>query len=152
MGATKIKEISTHKGVKQLNGLLKDGSKHVFLLIFMDGCGPCNETRPEWKKISTENKGENVVIADVNSAVLDKSQISHVGNVSAFPTIKSIKNGKGQDYNGLDRTHNSFEKWIQESTQKPSSSIRGGARKRKRKITKKGKRSRKRKTRKTRRK
>lgn len=150
MGATKLKEISTDKGVEQLNGLLKDGSKHVFLLIFMDGCGPCNETRPEWKKISTKNKGENVVIADVNSAVLNKTPISHVGNVSAFPTIKSIKNGKVQDYNGSDRTHNSFEKWIQESTQKPSSSIRGGARKRK--TTKKRKRSRKRRIRKTRRK
>jgi hypothetical protein len=49
----------------------------------LEGCGPCNATRPEWKKIKNvlENKyknNNNIVVADVDQEVLDK--------------IKSIKN------------------------------------------------------------
>ena len=25
---------------------------HVFILIYMEGCGPCNATRPEWSKMA----------------------------------------------------------------------------------------------------
>jgi thiol-disulfide isomerase/thioredoxin len=25
--------------------------KHVFVLIYLEGCGPCIATRPEWKKL-----------------------------------------------------------------------------------------------------
>ena len=32
------------------NKFIKDG-KHIFALIYMEGCGPCNATRPEWKKL-----------------------------------------------------------------------------------------------------
>jgi len=134
MGATKLQEISTSKGISTLNEHLDDNNKHVFVLIFMDGCGPCNATKPEWKKITAENKDENVVIADVNSNVLDESPLKHVGSVSAFPTIKHVHNGKSTDYTGSDRSKASFEKWMADSVSpsKSKSKSQGGGYKSKR--------------------
>ena len=37
--------------VKKLDTYLGNKSCKTFLLIFMEGCGPCNATRPEWSKI-----------------------------------------------------------------------------------------------------
>ena len=126
--------ISSEKGIKDLNQHIAD-NKHVFVLVFMEKCGPCIQTRPEWAKINTSNKPDNVVIADVNSQILNESgdpgakapSISHLGNVSGYPTIKYINNGVAQDFDGPDRSVGSFEKWIQDSVH--SSSARRLARK-----------------------
>ena len=128
MGATKLQDISTNQGLSALNKHLDNGDKHVFILVFMEECGPCKATRPEWEKISAETQGENVVIADVNSNILDESPIKHVGFVSAFPTIKHVHNGKVNDYNGSDRSKASFEKWMSDSIS--PSNKRGGGNKR----------------------
>ena len=46
------------------------GKKHVFILIYMEGCGPCNATRPEWSKMEhtlqkqySKNKDVKVMIS-----------------------------------------------------------------------------------------
>ena len=44
--------------VKELDHHLGGKDNKVFILIFMEGCGPCNATRPEWKKM------ENVLNKD----------------------------------------------------------------------------------------
>ena len=36
--------------IQTLNRFIRTG-KNIFALIYMEGCGPCNATRPEWKKI-----------------------------------------------------------------------------------------------------
>ena len=40
--------------------------KHIFILFYMEGCGPCNMTRPEWKKIenilSSTDTNNNIVV------------------------------------------------------------------------------------------
>ncbi len=121
--ATKLKNISTAEQLAALNKHIADENNHVFVLIFMEKCGPCMETRPEWTKLKTDNKDGSVIIADVNSALLNdgenananKNTIQHVGQVSAFPTIKHIHKGKATDYSGSDRSHASLEKWIQDS-------------------------------------
>ena len=126
--------IFSEKGIKDLNQHIND-NKHVFVLVFMEKCGPCIQTRPEWAKINTSNKPDNVVIADVNSQILNDSEypsakapsISHLGTVSGYPTIKYINNGVAQEFNGPDRSVASFEKWIQDSVH--SSSARRLARK-----------------------
>ena len=113
MSPKKLKNINTPAQLAALNKYIADENNHVFVLVHMEKCGPCMATRPEWDKL----KGGNVVIADVNSALLNdpKNAIRHVGPVSAFPTMKHIHRGKATDYSGADRSHASLKKWVQNS-------------------------------------
>ena len=130
------------KNVDQFDKMVNDG-KHVFILIYMEGCGPCNETRPEWKKIKNilgksqqKIKYPDVVIADVDQSV--SNNIKHIGNISHFPTMKYIS-GKGkivEPYEG-ERNIDAFINWIDskhgnviDNTPKSYQSIRAGRRRR----------------------
>jgi thiol-disulfide isomerase/thioredoxin len=124
--------------IEVLNDSIKNG-KHVFILIFMVGCGPCEATIPEWKKIqnvlenqkSKKHNLSNVVIVDMDKDVFEKLKNNDKeqrlfksvyvlnSSISGFPTIKYItKNGKiTDDYEEAhiklkDRTIDSFIEWI----------------------------------------
>jgi len=140
--------VNTKEDLNVLNQHLSEPNTHVFVLVFMEECGPCKATRPEWDKIKVADKNKNVVVADVNSRLLldDSNKIKYVGDVMAYPTIKHIHKGKVHDYSG-DRSHASFEKWIKDasasaSPNKSQSKIGGKrlrTRQNKKKITRKGK-------------
>ena len=98
--------------------------KCIFVLIYMDGCGPCEATRPEWAKLkhtlsAKYKNNNNVVIADVNSDALDAS-IKHIQNIKGFPTMRIIcKRGElkedfeeGKHLNKA-RTADAFIEWIE---------------------------------------
>jgi len=150
MSGIKLRNVSTAEGVGALNKIIKDGNKHVFVLVFNETCGPCIATRPEWDKINTKNKKDNVVVAEVNSNILNDNPILHIETISEYPTIKHIHNNSTHPYNGDDRNVASFEKWIQDSVpmykkqmrdkkSKKSKTIKKGGRKRGRKLkSKKG--------------
>ena len=100
-------------------------NKHVFLLIYMDGCGPCNETKPRWFEF--ENKhghdDDNIVIEDI-----EQGQIGDIANIigespGGFPCMRYIKNGKVEEYEdcaNLDKTKlrsaESFSEWLKLKT------------------------------------
>ena len=57
--------------VLQLDNLVAKKNTKIFLLIFMEGCGPCNATRPEWSKLKNVIpkpflKNNNIIIADID--------------------------------------------------------------------------------------
>jgi thiol-disulfide isomerase/thioredoxin len=142
--------VNTKEDLNVLNQHLSEPNTHVFVLVFMEECGPCKATRPEWDKIEVADKDKNVVVADVNSRLLldDGNKIEHVGDVMAYPTIKYVHKGKVHDYSGADRRHGSFEKWIKDasassaSPNKSQSKVggkRSRSRRNKKKITRKGK-------------
>ena len=110
--------------IQILNRFIKTG-KSIFALIYMEGCGPCNATRPEWKKISSVlkkdiTKNENVLVVDIDKNLLGK--VKNMGTEpKGFPTIRFIsKNGKiSEDFEDCklseeykNRTIDSFVKWI----------------------------------------
>ena len=111
------------------NKFIKDG-KHIFALIYMEGCGPCNATRPEWKKIENVLKSnmndDDFLIVDIDKDVLDK--VDKIGSEpKGFPTIRYISNyGKtSEDFEDSDlneeyktRTIDSFIMWIKKKTHK----------------------------------
>ena len=74
----KILQLNNEDERTELNNSMK-AKKHVFLLIYMEGCGPCNDTRPEWKKIENplnENKNgkyNNVVVAEIDKDNLTRA-------------------------------------------------------------------------------
>jgi thiol-disulfide isomerase/thioredoxin len=122
--------------IKEINKYVEDG-KNVFILIFMDGCGPCNATRPEWDKIKKvlENKyknDDNIVIVDVNKNY--SNYLKHIGDIDGFPSIKYISN-KGKvienyedaSISNKDRTVESFIEWIESKIKNNNNKQSGGS-------------------------
>ena len=117
-----ILHINSGKDVDKIDKFIKNGSD-VFILVYMEGCGPCKATRPEWEKIESALKHQYVknnklVIVDVNKDYL--SNIKNIGSIDGFPTIKYISS-KGSviepyeksSIKKKDRSVNSFINWIE---------------------------------------
>jgi thiol-disulfide isomerase/thioredoxin len=123
---------------------IKDG-KPVFLLIYMNGCGPCNEIKPKWYDFEDKHENDNdVVVVDIEQGSIDDVADLIGESPGGFPCMRYIHNGKVEEYeecNKLDksdlRSPESLEKWFKIKIGKQE----GG--KRKRKLTlKHGKKSR----------
>jgi hypothetical protein len=96
------------------NKYVEEG-KQIFVLFYMEGCGPCGITRPEWKEIETMMKSEsndNVVIVEIDQEVLQEIQYLQSKPVG-FPTMRYIANkgSTSEDYNG-ERKTSAFVSWI----------------------------------------
>jgi thiol-disulfide isomerase/thioredoxin len=127
-----ILHINSQKDVSKVDKFIKSGSD-VFILIFMEGCGPCNATRPEWEKIESAlkeqyAKNNKLVVIDVNKDYL--SNIKHIGEVNGFPTMKYIGNyGKvvepyeNSSIKKKDRSVTSFINWIESKINKVVSTM-----------------------------
>ena len=113
----------TTENTREFNKYVDQG-KDSFVLYYMEGCGPCNATRPEWKKIRNvlENKyknNNNLLIADVDQDCLkdiNHQPISPVG----FPTMVYFNKNKNVHENyedssvkDKDRSVDSFVEWIE---------------------------------------
>lgn len=123
--------LSIHnKGQLYKNGSKKNvvnemirGKKHVFILIYMEGCGPCNATRPEWSKMAHTlqkqySKNKDVVIIDINKDLL--SSIKSIGSINGFPTMKyltdkgnRVENYEDSSIKNKDRSTDSFINWVE---------------------------------------
>ena len=122
-------------------------NKKVFVLIYMEGCGPCNATRPEWGKLKNVlpkfKNSDDVAIVDINTKFI--SELKNIGILpESFPTIRfynNSKNGKFTNFedssesNELERKIDPFVDWINTSL-KNSESNKVGGRKRTRKTNK----------------
>jgi len=122
-------------------------NKKVFVLIYMEGCGPCNATRPEWGKLKNVlpkfKNSDDVAIVDINTKFT--SELKNIGILpESFPTIRfynNSKNGKFTNFedssesNELERKIDPFVDWINTSL-KNSESNKVGGRKRTRKTNK----------------
>jgi thiol-disulfide isomerase/thioredoxin len=113
----------TTKNTKKFNKYVAQG-KQIFVLFYLEGCGPCNATRPEWKKIQNilqlkYKNNNNVVIADVDQELM--REIKYLTNEpKGFPSMIYIGNkGKvNENYEDCniskkDRTVDSFIEWIE---------------------------------------
>jgi thiol-disulfide isomerase/thioredoxin len=118
----------TTKNTKLFNKHIKHG-KNVYVLFYLEGCGPCNATRPEWEKIknvlSEKYKyDDSIVIADVDQSVM-KELLFLKSEPKGFPCMRFIsKKGKeSEDYEDSniskkDRTIDSFVEWIESKIKK----------------------------------
>ena len=103
--------------------LINDG-KHVFMFIFMEGCGHCDNAKPAWHNLK-KLKLDNVALVLLNQKLLDDTSFSGLKDLIGeqplgFPTFKHIHKNKVDEYSG-DRDEESLKKWIQ---QKSKSNIR----------------------------
>jgi hypothetical protein len=103
-------------------------NKKVFVLIFMEGCGPCNAVRPEWTKLKNVLKDysnrSDIAIVDIDKDYVNK--LKYIKNEPAsFPTMRYISNGGENSENyedsnvtSKDRSIDSFVEWIKSKEQK----------------------------------
>jgi len=117
-----VLHIDSEVDVNKFDEMVERGND-VFILVYMEGCGPCNATRPEWGKIESALKdqyatNDKLVVVDVNKDFLSK--IKHIGDIDGFPTMKYI-GAKGtivEPYENSpikkkDRSVDSFINWIE---------------------------------------
>jgi thiol-disulfide isomerase/thioredoxin len=118
-----IESVDNADNVNKLNMYIKNGKK-VFVLFYMDGCGPCSSTLPEWKKIKNvlKYKNDDYVIAHVEESLLDKIKYLPY-KVSGFPTMmyisengKKVENYENSNIQKKDRTIDSFVEWVESKT------------------------------------
>jgi thiol-disulfide isomerase/thioredoxin len=95
----------------------------VFILVYMEGCGPCNATRPEWAKLENAlkeqyAKNNKLAVIDLNKDYQDV--VKHLGNIDGYPTLKYINNNgkkvEAYENSGIknkDRSVDSFINWIE---------------------------------------
>lgn len=109
--------------IKLLNDSIKSG-KQIFFLIYMEGCGPCMATRPEWAKIKNvldekyKNKYNNILVVDIDYTLLSNVKLSL--NPAGFPTMiyvsqkgKYTQQYEESDVSKKDRTVDSFVDWVE---------------------------------------
>jgi len=145
------KDETGEKPINILNNFITSG-KDVFILIYMEGCGPCNATRPEWQKIKNTLKKDiinsnDILIIDIDKDLLDKVKKIKI-QPKGFPTIRFISNkGKiSEDFEDSKiseeykkRNIDSFVKWIEFKLDEKPKKLMGGGKKTKSKKQKGGK-------------
>jgi len=122
-----ILHINSEKDAVKIDKMIKQG-KDVFILIYMEGCGPCNATRPEWAKIESALKDQyaknnKLVVIDINKDFL--SSIKHIGKVDGFPTMKyigdygkTVESYEDSSVKKKDRSVTSFINWVESKINK----------------------------------
>jgi len=126
--------------IDKLNKLIHKDNSRVFILYYMEGCGPCNATRPEWEKLKNVFKkyenNEDIVVVDIDQILSNK--LKGLKEPNSFPTIRYITdNGKhSENYEDSeiktkDRSIDSFSDWINVKTRK----MKGGKRGKSKKVT-----------------
>ena len=133
-----ILHINSENDASKIDEMIKDG-KDVFIIVYMEGCGPCNATRPEWGKLESALKeqystNDKLVVIDVNKDFI--SNIKHIGSIDGFPTMKyigtygkTIEPYEESSIKKKDRSINSFINWIESKINKvisttPTSSVK----------------------------
>ena len=113
--------------LETLNTYLSNKDTKIFILIYMEGCGPCNETRPEWSKLKNVLSNNFLNRQDIVIVSIDKDLFGKLKNANkepmSFPTIrfmtnsgKKIETYEDSQISNKDRKIDSFVEWIKLKT------------------------------------
>jgi len=125
--------VHTHETEDHINSL--NNADKVFVLFYMNGCGPCEKVRPQWQQLKyyfndvnvndNDDFQKNIVIADMNH------ELSHLVNSikekdipEAFPSIRYLtKNGESEEYEG-ERNKEAIAEWIKKTIANTNSKLK----------------------------
>jgi thiol-disulfide isomerase/thioredoxin len=114
--------------VNQLDFFINKPNNKVFILIYMEGCGPCMVTRPEWEKLKNVLHKKFLNRKDIIIVDIDRNVVENVKYIkskpNSFPTIRFITNNGNSVENYEDSnikddgkyTIDSFVEWIKLKT------------------------------------
>jgi thiol-disulfide isomerase/thioredoxin len=116
-----VKDKNGKTKIDILNDMINTSDCKIFILFYMEGCGPCNATRPEWEKLKNifkkYNNNNKIAIVDIDQIL--SSKINKIKQPNSFPTMKFISEGgkitenyEDSDIKTKDRTIDSFASWI----------------------------------------
>ena len=105
--------------IDKLNNELYKKNSKIFILFYMEGCGPCNATRPEWSKLQNVLSNDILNNDEIAIIAIDQELTNKLKNIksepNSFPTIRFMTNAgeiveNYEDSNILkkDRTIDSF--------------------------------------------
>ena len=112
--------------IDKLNNIIHGNKNNkVFILYYMVGCTPCNNTKPEWAKMENVLKrfsnNNDIAIVDIDQVL--SSKIKNIPEPRGFPTMrfitnngKTIENYEDSNIDTKDRTIDSFVKWVESKT------------------------------------
>lgn len=121
------KSKNTDDLIQKLYKQVGNQNNKVFILIFMEGCGPCEATRPEWSKLENVLSNDFLNRDDVGICSIDHELLDTKNNLilapSSFPTMrfitdggKGVENYEDSNIENTDRTIDSFVDWIKNKT------------------------------------
>lgn len=111
--------------IEKANKYLSGDNNHNFVLFYMEGCGPCNATRPEWSKLKNVLSNQFLNRPDIMILAIDKDFSEKLKNIGSepngFPTMRYITKNINENYEDSnietkDRTIDSFIDWIKLKT------------------------------------
>lgn len=122
-----INKKNYHKLIDKLNKHLSNKDSKIFILFYMEGCGPCNETRPEWSKLKNVLSNNILNNEDIVIVSIDKDLYSKLNHANkepmSFPTIRFMTNAgenmqtyEDSEISNKDRKIDSFVEWIKLKT------------------------------------
>jgi protein disulfide-isomerase-like protein len=86
---------------------LKSGK--LFVKFYAPWCGFCQKLAPTWEKLATELEGQ-IKVVKVDCSNVTTESICAYFDVTSFPTLKLINNGKVTTYDG-ERDLEKMKKW-----------------------------------------
>ena len=116
----KLFEGTPQNPIVKMDSDLNNGK--AFVLIYMEGCGPCNAVRPEWKKLENVFKNisvvDNIAIIDIDKDIIEN--VKYIKNPpNSFPTMRyitnkgnTVENYEDSNIKNKDRSVDSFVEWI----------------------------------------
>ena len=132
--------------VKELDHYLGNKRNKCFVLFYMEGCGPCAATRPEWAKLENVLSqdilhNDDIVVASIDHELCEKLE-NLKSKPPSFPTMRFITNGGNEVENyedskldNKDRSVDSFVEWIKMKSREKK---QGGAKTRRKYKNKRG--------------
>jgi hypothetical protein len=113
--------------ISELNKYLTKKDCQVFMLIYMEGCPPCSETRPEWAKLKNVLSDNIIDGGEIVIVSIDKDLFGKLKNMksepNSFPTIRYIKDAgekvetyEDSNISNKNRSIDSFIEWIKSKT------------------------------------
>jgi thiol-disulfide isomerase/thioredoxin len=122
-----INKKNADKLIDKLNDYLSKKDSKIFILFYMEGCGPCNETRPEWSKLKNVLSKPFLNQQDIVIVSVDKDLFGRLKHTkdepTSFPTIRFMTNSgeniESYENSGIstkDRKIDSFVEWIKLKT------------------------------------
>jgi vacuolar-type H+-ATPase subunit F/Vma7 len=116
--------IRNDSSVKQLERVIHHNANNkIFMLVYMEGCGPCNNVRPEWTKLQNVlkeiNNRSDIAIVDIDKDYFERIKYIQNKKLTGFPTIiyitkkgEIIENYEDSNVKNKDRSIDSFVEWI----------------------------------------
>ena len=122
-----VKDKNGKTKIDILNDMINTSDCKIFILFYMEGCGPCNATRPEWHKMKNVLSDNFLNRKDIQIVSIDKDYADKLECVKSqplgFPTMRYMSDGgvisenyEDSSISTKDRTIDSFIEWIKNKT------------------------------------